>query len=255
MTVGTVQVRREQKGFQMNQITGVMGANESDILAEQGCEAGHLRQSLKVQRDRNAGVGFAPLDLAEMAPATETGEASHGLERKAEVTTNVGERGHPQKFAHAEQIGKANVRHHRTDMDSECLHIPNMASKPRKARHDLYPTYREKSGWFLAAWRDHAGLTLEDLADELGMSKGYVSDLETGAQRDNRAPTRFNRDLVEKASKAVGTTGGRLIDLNPFTLTEQAERLNAAVAQLDEAGQAAMLEMAERWLGRTGTSG
>jgi transcriptional regulator with XRE-family HTH domain len=134
-----------------------------------------------------------------------------------------------------------------------------MAEKPRKARHDLYPTYRQRSGWYLAAWRDFAGLTLEDLADELGKSKGYVSDLETGAARPDRPPTRFNRDLVERVAEVVGTTGGRLIDVNPFEVDDRMRRLNDAVAQLDAAGQDAVLEMAERWLGRstpkTGTEG
>lgn len=127
--------------------------------------------------------------------------------------------------------------------------------KPRRARHDLYEDYRQRSGWYLAAWRDSAGLTLEDLADELGRSKGYISDLETGASRADRPPTRFNRDLIEQVAKVLGTTGGRLIDVNPYTLSDRAERLSAAVARLDDAGQEALLDMAERWLARTGTEG
>jgi transcriptional regulator with XRE-family HTH domain len=129
-----------------------------------------------------------------------------------------------------------------------------MRYKQRPPRHDLYPAYRERSGWYLAAWRDFTGLTLEDLAAEIGKSKGYVSDLETGAQRPGRAPTRFNRDLIEQVSKIVGTTGGRLIDVNPFEMSERMERLNAAVAQLDDAGQDAVLDMAERWLARSGAA-
>ncbi|WP_332657330.1 helix-turn-helix domain-containing protein [Brevundimonas sp.] len=127
-----------------------------------------------------------------------------------------------------------------------------MALKQRKARHDLYEEYRRKSGWYFAAWRDFAGLTLEDLAAELGRSKGYVSDLETGATRENRPPTRFNRDLVEAAAKVMNTTGGRLIDVNPYTMTENAARLDAAVAQLDDAGKEAMLGMVKSWLAAQG---
>ena len=131
-----------------------------------------------------------------------------------------------------------------------------MATKPRKQRDPaIYEDYRAKSGWYLAAWRDHAGLTLDDLAAELGRSKGYISDLETGAVRTGRPPTRFNRDLIEQVAKVVGTTGGRLIDVNPFTVSDQYERLSAAIARLDDAGQAAVLNMAESWPGRTGTDG
>jgi transcriptional regulator with XRE-family HTH domain len=84
-----------------------------------------------------------------------------------------------------------------------------MARKPRSARHALYEEYRAASGWYLAAWRDYRGLTLEDLADELGKTKGYVSDLETGAARGGRASNRFNRDTLMAVAQAVGTTGGR----------------------------------------------
>lgn len=235
----------------MNEISGVVSANQGHVLAEQGREPRAFREGLKIQGDRHTGVGLASLDLAKMAATAEPRQASHGFKRQAKVAADIGERGHTQKFAHAEQTGKHNVRHDRTDTARECLHIPNMAEKPRKARHDQYAIYRERSGWYLAAWRDFAGLTLEDLSAELGKSKGYVSDLETGAPRPGRPPTRFNRDLIDQVSKIVGTTGGRLIDVNPFELSERMERLSAAVAQLDEAGQDALLDMAERWLARS----
>lgn len=136
------------------------------------------------------------------------------------------------------------------------LHTPNMSQKARRSRPaEVYEDYRAKSGWYLAAWRDHAGLTLEDLAAELGRSKGYISDLETGAVRAGRPATRFNRDLIEQVAAVVGTTGGRLIDVNPFSLNERMERLSSVIAKLDEAGQQAVLSMAESWAGRTGTDG
>jgi transcriptional regulator with XRE-family HTH domain len=119
-----------------------------------------------------------------------------------------------------------------------------MATRTRKIRD--YEDYRERSGWWLAAWRDHANLTLDDLAGSLGRSRGYISDLETGAIRPGRPATRFNRDLVEQISKAVGTTGGRLIDVNPFTMWEHAERLSETVSQLRDEDRTMILEMAER---------
>lgn len=126
-----------------------------------------------------------------------------------------------------------------------------MSERPRKTRPaELYEDYRERSGWYLAAWRDFAGLTLEDLASELGRSRGYISDLETGATRPNRPATRFNRDLVEQVAKAVGTTGGRLIDANPYTMWEHARSLDDAIAKLDDADRRAVLDLAVR-LART----
>jgi transcriptional regulator with XRE-family HTH domain len=122
-----------------------------------------------------------------------------------------------------------------------------MSEKPRKTRPlELYEEYREKSGWYLAAWRDFAGLTLEDLASELGRSRGYISDLETGAVRAGRPATRFNRDLVDQVAKAVHTTGGRLIDVNPFTAWEHSARLDETIRALSSEDREAVLDMAER---------
>lgn len=239
--------------------TGIVSTHKRDVRADCGGQPGPSTQALQLERNLHAGRRIAPLDLGEMPTAAQARLLGQLAQRDAHIPSSGREFGHAQKFAHAEHSGKANVRHDRTDRVQECSHIPNMAEKPRKARHDLYADYRQRSGWYLAAWRDFAGLTLEDLADELEKSKGYVSDLETGASRADRPPTRFNRDLVERVAQVVGTTGGRLIDVNPFEVTERMKRLNEAVARLDPEGQDAVLEMAERWLGRaptvTGTNG
>lgn len=126
-----------------------------------------------------------------------------------------------------------------------------MAIKPRKGRQELYAQYRETSGWWLAAWRDYRGLTLEDLADELGMSKGYVSDLETGATRGSRPPTRFNRDTVQAVAKAVGTTGGRLLDVNPYDVDERSVEIESIFRDLDDPSRDALIQMAETLRRRT----
>lgn len=115
---------------------------------------------------------------------------------------------------------------------------------------DVYESYRARSGWYLAAWRDFSGLTLDDLSAELGHSKGYISDLETGAVREGRPATRFNRDLIENVARVVNTSGGRLIDVNPFTMWENAERLSQTLQLLPDADRAAVLDMAERLASR-----
>lgn len=97
-----------------------------------------------------------------------------------------------------------------------------MAKRPRKPRLDLYEAMRDASGWYLAAWRDFRGLTLEDLADEAGTSKGMVSDLETGARNSKgQIAQRFNRDWLDKFSAALGVRRGHLIDVNPYAVDEQ----------------------------------
>ncbi|MCZ4109557.1 helix-turn-helix transcriptional regulator [Brevundimonas diminuta] len=120
-----------------------------------------------------------------------------------------------------------------------------MARKPRSGRAELYETYREASGWYLAAWRDFRGLTLEELAAELGVSKGYLSDLETGAFRSGRNPTRFNRETLQAAAKALQTTGGRLIDVNPNEMDERADQIEIIFRDLDPASRDAVIQMAQ----------
>ena len=119
----------------------------------------------------------------------------------------------------------------------------DMARTPRAGRAELYETYKEASGWYLAAWRDYRGLTLEDLATELGISRGYVSDLETGAPRSGRNGTRFNRETVQSAAKALGTTGGRLLDINPFTMDERTGEIESIFRDLDPQGRDAVYNL------------
>lgn len=107
----------------------------------------------------------------------------------------------------------------------------------------------------MAAWRDFKGLTLDDLAAEIGSSKGYVSDLETGASRPDRAIRRFNRDIVDSVAKALGTTGGRLIDINPYDLDEDEDRFGNVIRTLDPDQRRAVLQLAETLGGKTGTEG
>lgn len=130
------------------------------------------------------------------------------------------------------------------DVDGRAGITFSMTRKPRKARPGLYEEYKAASGWYLAAWRDFRGLTLEDLADELGMSKGYVSDLETGAQRGGRPANRFNRDTMLAVAQAVGTTGGRLIDVNPYDMDERAGEITDLFATLPEEQRAALHQLA-----------
>ena len=122
-----------------------------------------------------------------------------------------------------------------------------MSKRKRAARPaSLYEEYRQKTGWYFAAWRDFKGLTLEQVADATGRSRGYVSDLETGAVRPDRPPSRFNRDTLEEMAKLLGTTGGRLIDVNPFTMWDGADDFAGKVSKMPEDDRAAVVGMADR---------
>ena len=118
-------------------------------------------------------------------------------------------------------------------------HDPNMAVRPRKARQDQYEALKAASGWYLAAWRDHRGLTLEELAAEVGVSKGTLSDLERGTGQ------RWNRDLVDRAARALETTPGYLIDANPWTVDASFTQRMSVIEELNERDREEVLRLAE----------
>jgi transcriptional regulator with XRE-family HTH domain len=108
-----------------------------------------------------------------------------------------------------------------------------MALRSGLKRSD-YDALRAASGWYLAAWRDFRQLTLAQLATLSGSSPGAISDLETGhLKKDGKPAARFNRDSVERMAKALDTSAGHLIDVNPFDIDQDALELLAKVPQAD----------------------
>lgn len=103
---------------------------------------------------------------------------------------------------------------------------------------EQYEAFKEASGWYLAAWRDKAGLTLDELAAEMKTSKGFLSDLETGAIDKDGKQRRFNRGWVERVVAALhestGVTGGYLIDVNPFEMDERLEQVTSIYRRLED---------------------
>lgn len=96
-----------------------------------------------------------------------------------------------------------------------------MAKRARAPRLEKHEEFKERSGWYLAAWRDFRGLSLEELAEEVGTSKGQISDLETGAEKKGtKQNARYNRDWVESLARALDTTPGFLIDVNPYRVDD-----------------------------------
>lgn len=50
--------------------------------------------------------------------------------------------------------------------------------------------------FYLKQWREHRDLSQQRLADRIGTSKGYISDLERGKRR-------YNQDLLEMLADAL----------------------------------------------------
>lgn len=108
-----------------------------------------------------------------------------------------------------------------------------------------YDTLRERSGWYAAAWRDYRNLSLQDLADELGTSRSYLSDMETGAVDKQGKQKRFNRDWLDRFCKALDVRAGDLIDTNPFNQDPRFAAIQAAYPMLDDTDRDALASMVE----------
>jgi len=84
-------------------------------------------------------------------------------------------------------------------------------------------------GHYLAQWREHRGLTQSQLADRMGVTRGYVSHIETGKRR-------YDQDLLESASTALSCTPADIISRNPAMeretdLTAMSRKLSAKQAE------------------------
>lgn len=83
--------------------------------------------------------------------------------------------------------------------------------------------------WFLRAWRKHRGYTQEKLAEMVGTSVGYISDLEKGKRR-------YNQDLLEALATALNCEPADLIMRDPtmpesiWTIWDQIPETDRAVA-------------------------
>lgn len=76
--------------------------------------------------------------------------------------------------------------------------------------------------FFFKEWRKFRGLTQQDLADQLGLTKATVSRIETG-------DIDYGRRFLEGAADVLGTTPGRLLSGPPteadaYPLPEQRRR-------------------------------
>lgn len=67
--------------------------------------------------------------------------------------------------------------------------------------------------WYLRQWRKHRGYTQERLAEMIGTSKGYLSDLERGVRR-------WNQDILEQLAEALRCSPADLIRIDPSQADE-----------------------------------
>ena len=66
-----------------------------------------------------------------------------------------------------------------------------------------------KHPFYLKEWRKHRQLSQQKLADRIGTSKGYISDLERGKRR-------YNQDLLEALAYALMCEPADLLIRDPL---------------------------------------
>jgi transcriptional regulator with XRE-family HTH domain len=83
------------------------------------------------------------------------------------------------------------------------VHPPYMKQKPKppQFRRQFAPT-------FIRQWREHRGLTLEQLASRIGTTHASLSRVERGLQP-------YNQPLLEAVAEALRTDAASLIMRNP----------------------------------------
>lgn len=99
------------------------------------------------------------------------------------------------------------------------VHHTHMAQHAKKLARNLQVTH-------LREWREHRDYSLEEAAEEFGMTHGQLSRIERG-----KSP--YSQRLLENAAVLYRCTVIDLLSRAP----DEAESLFAAYAELDEAGR------------------
>jgi transcriptional regulator with XRE-family HTH domain len=72
---------------------------------------------------------------------------------------------------------------------------------------------RRPSSTFIRAWREHHGLTLEELGKRTGFDHSYLSRIETGTKR-------YNQTVLEALAREFGVVPGVLLMFTPSEYEE-----------------------------------
>lgn len=124
----------------------------------------------------------------------------------------------------------ANVSWPFHDMRVPCWHTANMAKS-------------NKSVWYLKQWRKHRGYTQDRLAEMTGLSKPYLSQLETGKRQ-------YTQELLEAFATALQCEPADLIIRDP----SDPDGIWSIWDQLQPVERGQVVEIAKTFK-RTGTDG
>jgi len=113
----------------------------------------------------------------------------------------------------------------------------------RSRWHTANMAKANKTTWFLKEWRKHRGYTQERLAEMTGLSKPYVSQLETGKRQ-------YTQELLEHFAEALRCEPADLIIRNPA----DPSGIWSIWDQLRPVERAQVVEIAKT-IRRTGTDG
>ena len=118
-----------------------------------------------------------------------------------------------------------------------------LSSNTGMAKKSLPIPKRKFRKTFVREWRIHRGLTIEQLADRVDMTEGYLSMFERG-QRG------YTQNTLEALADALQTDAASLIMRDP----SQPDAIWSVWDQAKEGDRAKIVSIAETIIGKTGTS-
>lgn len=99
---------------------------------------------------------------------------------------------------------------------------------------------RQRGRTFIRAWRKYRGLSQEELASRVNMSRENWSKIESG-----KVP--YNQDMLELAALALGCRAGDLLDKDPLSDTS-ADELKRLMGMANDAEQRQIIAVAKTLL-------
>jgi transcriptional regulator with XRE-family HTH domain len=92
-----------------------------------------------------------------------------------------------------------------------------------------------RNAHFLRVWREAAGLSLQEMAEFVGVHKSVLSKVEAGKNR-------YYQDVVEMYARRIGCSTGSLLDREPSAMERRILREWAALSAAERQAAAQIVE-------------
>ena len=97
---------------------------------------------------------------------------------------------------------------------------------------------KKRPRWYVEEWLEHLGITQERLAELMGTSKGYVSEILKNKRR-------YNESTLSAIAEALGRAEWELLGVNPLSPAPVNEQLARVWEDLTEEQRRTFLDLGE----------